>query len=264
MRNMTVPLAAHRISALRKFDRPTVAIGVVDETGSTNADLLATLDLLPSATLLAAEVQTAGRGRAGRQWYSARGEALTFSLAWKFRLPVQSLVGLPLAVGVVIAEVLSQFGVDARLKWPNDVLRDGQKLAGILIETASSGRNDVWAVVGIGINIGVSERLGAQIGRTYANMPAAAIDRNSLLAALLDGLAEAFPQFEEFGFKAFITRWNALDAYAGQMVRIDDGGRVLYEGLIAGVDEIGRLLLDTDAGRMAVMAGDVSLRLQEG
>lgn len=265
MRNMILPLAAERVLALRRPDAGPAAVLVVAETGSTNADLLADLGRITSPTLLAAERQHAGRGRAGRTWLTAPGQALTFSLAWKFHQPLQSLVGLPLAIGVVIASALAPFGVAAGLKWPNDVLIADQKLAGILIETAAaSAKDEVWSVIGIGINITASASLQAQIGKPVACMPVPDLDRNALMAALLDGLVDSLPQFERDGFAAFIARWNALDAYAGKPVRIIDGDRLLHEGRNAGVDEIGRLLLDTVSGQVAVMAGDVSLRMQEG
>jgi BirA family biotin operon repressor/biotin-[acetyl-CoA-carboxylase] ligase len=267
MRTMTFPLSRQRIADLRQSGAQPIAIEVVAETGSTNADLLARLDSLPLPTLIAAEMQTAGRGRAGRSWHSTPGTALTFSLAWKFAGPLQALVGLPLAVGVVIAETLGKFGVDVRLKWPNDVLKDGSKLAGILIETASV-RNDadsgVWAVIGIGINTASTDSLAAAIGRPVADLSASGMDRNMLLASLLDHLAAALTDFDRVGFAGFAERWNRLHAYAGRQVAILDQGRVLHEGAAVGVDGGGRLLLDTAAGRVTVTAGDVSLRALEG
>lgn len=267
MRNMTIALSPERIAASCRTAAQQVAIEIVAETGSTNADLLAGLDALTSPKLLVAGQQTAGRGRAGRVWHSAPGATLTFSLAWQFNRPVHALVGLPLAVGVVIAEVLALFKVDARLKWPNDVLHDGKKLSGILIETASAknaGREGTWAVIGVGLNIAVTDSLAAQVDRPIADIPLlAALDRDMLMATLLNGLAEALVLFETEGFKPFMARWNRLHAYAGQQVVILEGGQVLREGVAIGVDEIGRFLLDTAAGQVGVMAGDVSLRVRE-
>jgi BirA family biotin operon repressor/biotin-[acetyl-CoA-carboxylase] ligase len=267
MSNMTTMLIPQRIAALCRDSAQQVAIEVVTETGSTNADLLSRINQLSTPLLLAAESQTAGRGRSGRTWLSVPGASLTFSLAWKFRRPVQDLVGLPLAVGVVIAEVLAQFKVDVRLKWPNDVLKEGKKLAGILIETMSaknSSDNEVWAVIGIGLNIALPEQLAGQIGQSAADAAALQPERNALLAALLNGLSESLVLFEEQGFSAFVERWNRLHVHTGQAVVILDGGRTVREGIAAGVDPIGRLLLDTADGRIAVMAGDVSLRARGG
>lgn len=267
MRSMNLSLSAQDIAAACRAAAQPVAIEIVAETGSTNADLLSRLDSLTSPVLLIAEQQTAGRGRAGRVWHSAPAATLTFSLAWKFKCSLQGLAGLPLAVGVVLAEVLALFKVEGRLKWPNDVLKDGNKLAGVLIETVSV-KNDlsggVWAIIGIGLNVAMPASLAAQIGGPVAAMQSLPLDRNCLMAALLNGLSEMLGQFDSAGFGAFAARWNRLHAYAGRQVVVVDHGQVLYEGKAVGVDDSGRLLLDTVAGRVAIVAGDVSVRAVEG
>jgi len=282
MRGMTVQihaptsaashLSAARIAAFAGHHAERCQIEVVAETGSTNADLLARVAsgkprALSAPTLLVAETQTAGRGRAGRAWLTAPAAALTFSLAWPFAAPLHALVGLPLAVGVTIAETLADFGVQVQLKWPNDVLQGGRKLAGILIETATAPDQQVWAVIGIGINLSVPQPLQEQIGQRAASLPApAAQDRDLLLASLLSALAQNMRQFESQGLPVFVERWNRLHAFAGQQVLILDQGKVLHEGRALGIDQIGRLMLQTDgsASPVAVMAGDISLRAKEG
>ena len=240
-----------------------VAIEVVAETGSTNADLLVRAGTLAGPTLLVAEAQTAGRGRAGRSWLSAAGSALTFSLAWKFRGPVQRLAGLPLAVGVALADCLAQQGVPVQLKWPNDVLREGGKLAGILIETQNAADGGVWAIIGIGLNLVMPDELEQRIGRSVACAPwLAQMDRDTLMARLLDALAAGLAEFDAAGFAASSARWNRLHAYQGMAVKVIDAGVVLHEGTAAGVDDSGQLMLDTACGRIPVVSGDVSLRLQ--
>ena len=246
-----------RIAAL---SRAGVAVEVVRETGSTNADLLARAAQLEAPLLLIAEHQTAGRGRAGRSWLSAPGHSLTFSLAWRFDGGLHALTGLPLAVGVALAETLGRLDQQVQLKWPNDLLKDGDKLAGILVETQPAA-GATWAIVGIGLNLAMPDELEAQIGRAVAAVPwLARMDRDTLMAAVLDGLAQALREFAAKGFAAFSARWNMLHAYQGQPVTIVDRGEVLHEGLAAGVDDAGRLLLDTEQGRVKIVAGDVSLR----
>jgi BirA family biotin operon repressor/biotin-[acetyl-CoA-carboxylase] ligase len=242
---------------------PAITIEVVEETGSTNADLLARAATLSAPVLLVARNQTAGRGRAGRSWLSSSAGSLTFSLAWKFDGGLARLTGLPLAVGVALADTLARLGVQVGLKWPNDVLRDGDKLAGILIEAQAAPGGGVWAVIGIGLNLVMPDELEAQIGRSVASLPwLAGMDRDALLAALLDGLAGALHEFERAGFAAFSARWNLRHAWQGETVTVLDRGAVLHEGSAAGVDDAGRLLLDTPEGRVAVLAGDVSLRVK--
>lgn len=252
---------AERIAALSHAGVP---VEVVPVTGSTNADLLARAAQLTDALLLVAEHQTAGRGRAGRSWLSSSENSLTFSLAWKFDGGLQQLSGLPLAVGVALGDALGRLGVQVQLKWPNDVLKDGDKLAGILIETQSLPAGGTWAVIGIGLNLIMPDEVEALLGRSAAGAPwLARMDRDVLMAALLDALAGALRLFAQQGFAAFSARWNLRHAWQGRHVLILDNGQVLQEGLAAGVDDCGRLLLDTAEGRTAVLAGDVSLRVKE-
>lgn len=279
---LTSSISSERISALCGPAAREIAIEVVTETGSTNADLLARVEHLPPRQLLLALSQTAGRGRSGRSWLSSTDASLTFSLAWKFRRPLHELIGLPLAVGVVIAETMAGMSIPAQLKWPNDVLLDGKKLAGVLIESTAAADHGVWAIIGIGLNVTMPQALAARIGQPVAQMAhapdaaaetpanvarraaldAAPIDRARLLARLLDALAVAMNLFEDQGFAAFQARWNGLHAHAGQAVVIIDQGKTLHEGVARGVDACGLLRLDGAAGALAVMAGDVSLRVQ--
>lgn len=250
--------------AIARLSGCAVAVEVVPETGSTNADLLARAPRLESNLLLVAERQTAGRGRAGRSWLSAEGGSLTFSLAWRFDAPLHALRGLPLAVGVALAETLDGMGVKVQLKWPNDLLKDGAKLAGVLIETQAGRDGALWAIIGVGLNLSLPDALEVAIERPVANAPwLARMDRDTLMAALLAGLASALHEFEAGGFAAFAARWNRLHAWSGCEVAVQDGACVLQQGRAAGVDDSGALLLDSDAGRVAVMAGDVSLRMLE-
>ena len=250
---------ADRISALSTSG---VAVEVVQETGSTNSDLLARAASLAAPVLLVALHQNAGRGRAGRSFLTAAGGALTFSLAWHVGGPLQRLSGLPLAVGVALAEALAALDVPVQLKWPNDLLKDGAKLAGMLVETQSAPGGGTWAIIGIGLNLTVPDALEQQIGRSVAAATwLARMDRDVLMAALLDALAANLTAFAAAGFAPFAARWNSRHAYQGQDVNILDNGAVLHAGRAAGVDDTGALLLDTPAGRVVVHAGDVSLRL---
>lgn len=245
---------SHRAAATLQFD-------VVDSTGSTNADLRARLSVLTQPVLLAAEVQTAGRGRAGRRWADAAGDSLSFSLAWRFGGDFGQLCGLSLAVGVLVAETLRAHGWAVGLKWPNDLLLGERKLGGILVETVSA-RPGTWAIIGIGINVHPNTARDATAGTATASLASTGIDRNPLLAALADALADGLPLFDAQGFSPFVPRWLALHAYQGEAVDLIEQGRLLQQGIASGVDEMGCLLLDTRAGRIAVLAGDISLRKQ--
>lgn len=234
---------------------------VVALTGSTNTDLRARLPGLTKPVLLAAEQQTTGRGRAGRSWIDAAGDNLSFSLAWHFGGELGKVSGLSLAVGVLIAETLRAGGWDVSLKWPNDLLLDGRKLGGILIDTVST-RPGAWAIIGVGINVHPHPERDAAAGTDTASLASDGVDRNALLASLADGLAEGLPLFDLQGFTPFVPRWQALHAYAGEAVDLIEGGRLVQQGIARGIDDMGCLLLDTRAGRIAVLAGDISLRKQ--
>ena len=240
----------------------SVQIEVVAETGSTNTDLMRRAQTLAGPVLLVALHQTAGRGRAGRTWHSEAGAVLTFSLAWHFSLTAQQLMGLPLVVGLAVAETLREMGVPVSLKWPNDILKDGKKLGGILLESCPGAEGGSWAVIGIGLNLSVPDALEARIGQAVADaLWLAQMDRNHLLAALTHALQVRLAYFEQVGFAGFVARWNHLHAFANQVVTVQDQGRVLQQGVALGVDDSACLLLQTETGLARVHAGDVSLRL---
>jgi BirA family biotin operon repressor/biotin-[acetyl-CoA-carboxylase] ligase len=256
-----------RIAAALRCAVPDLVIETVQATGSTNADLLARVGQMTGPVLLVADQQLAGRGRAGRTWHSQAGASLTFSLAWRFCVPMQALTGLSLVVGVALADALAQRGEQVQLKWPNDLLCDGKKLGGVLIETALDphATGSVWAVIGVGINLQQSDALCDAIGHPVASLLATvAVERDALMAALLDHLCSELGRFEHEGFGVFVSRWNALHAHRDQFVSIVDRGQTLFDGIARGVDVQGCLLLDTVDGLRAVVAGDVSLRTAQG
>ncbi len=263
MKPLTSPLHPDEIALHRPHLAQILALEVVAETGSTNSDLLARCTTLAMPTMLVAETQSAGRGRAGRSWLSEPGSALTFSLAWPFHHRPQALLGLPLAVGVALAEALAALEVVVQLKWPNDVLKNGKKLAGVLVETTMIG-DVTWAVVGVGLNLRMPPELEAQIGREVADATwLAQMDRNRLLAILLEHLVACLQKFDVAGLAPFVEIWNALHAYAGQQVNILDQGKAVRSGVALGINQQGCLLLQDERGPIQpVMVGDVSLRLE--
>jgi len=268
MRDMTDSLNAAQIAAFLRTPPQTLGLEVVAETGSTNADLRARAAELPGPWLLAAEAQTAGRGRAGRVWQAAAGDSLCFSIAWPFAGGLSQLTGLSLAIGVALADALRSQQIPVQLKWPNDVLLNGAKLGGVLIETASSNRAAVWAVIGIGLNVrrnlqrdtAVDQALAALEDPSAQNGPSQAIDRNQLLAELADTLVAALQLFEQAGLAAFVERWHRYHAHGGLAVDILENGERLHSGTARGIDVLGCLILDTQQGPMRLASGDVSLR----
>jgi BirA family transcriptional regulator, biotin operon repressor / biotin---[acetyl-CoA-carboxylase] ligase len=265
-------------------------IEIVEETGSTNADLMARLKALPQKRdalarpiVRVAYLQTAGRGRRGRTWVAQPGDALLFSIACVLPRPLEGLAGLSLAIGSALVDGLRTLPVAApgqiALKWPNDVLLEGDKLVGILVETAWSTADATAVVIGIGTNVRGEDALAAKVEALNAAGGAAAVvpgttptalsrawpnaNLTDTLAAELNALETALERFGAAGFAPFQARWNACHAYAGREVAIYEQGKELLRGVTAGVDERGQLLIDTPNGRETVTTGDVSLRLAD-
>lgn len=247
-------------------------VEVVDETGSTNADLTqacraATWDE-DGVRVRVAYRQTAGRGRQGRPWQGQAG--LTFSVAMPLALTPARLSGLSLAVGLAVAEALEQcdaaLGARIGLKWPNDLQIDGRKLAGILIESVPAGPQRLWAVIGIGLNLVRDARMEAALGRALAGVAEAMTpfdaqrDPTRILGAVLERLACMRTRFVADGFAPMAQAWSARDAYRDEPVRLLHDGAVLAEGVARGVDAEGHLLLETAAGLERIASGEVSLR----
>ncbi|MBV2193614.1 MAG: biotin--[acetyl-CoA-carboxylase] ligase [Azonexus sp.] len=243
-------------------------VDVLAECDSSNSRLMARAEAGASGgTVIVAERQTAGRGRRGRGWLSAPGESLTFSLLWRFP-PGTALDGLSLAVGVALARAFEALGIeDIRLKWPNDVLLRGRKLAGILIELVSSPRaaQGPAAIIGVGINLRLPAALPDDIragAAALAETGVALPETNHLLAHLLAALQQQLANFSAAGFAPLRAGWQQRHAYADRPVRLLDDVNPPREGICRGVDAQGALLLETAAGLQRVVSGEVSLRLQ--
>ena len=248
----------------------------VARTASTNDDLLARIRDAAAAgatrfapCILVTDAQTAGRGRNGRQWHSAPGHSLTFSLAWQPRRG--DLGGLSLAVGVAIADALDPPRGEAPrigLKWPNDLwLVDreplasgpsgGRKLAGILIETAPLGTGRV-AVIGVGVNVVAHAVADAASGLASLDEFDRTATPESTFSRIAPALGAALASFDAEGFAAFADRFAARDVLRGRAV-VAVGGDVA--GTASGVGADGALLVDTGERIVAVTSGEWRLRI---
>lgn len=240
-------------------------VEAVAECDSTNSRLLAKPGAA-SGSVLVADRQTSGRGRRGRVWVSAPEDSLTFSLLWRFPRRVAAMSGLSLAVGVAVVRGLAATGVDAlALKWPNDLLRrDGDgwgKVGGILVEMSMEG-DATLAVIGIGLNLRTPQQAidAALPPRGLGAATGAALDRHSVLAAVLAELVRAGDRFAADGLAPYVDAWQRLNAFAECEVALEEDGRPVAAGRCCGVDAQGALLIDVGGRRQAHLSGDLSLR----
>lgn len=211
-------------------------------TGSTNAEARTLAHGgAPHGTLVTSAEQTAGRGREGRRWLAPPGSALLCSLVLRDVPPLLSL-----RAGVAVADALA---ADALLKWPNDVLIDGRKVSGILVE---SRPREAWAVLGIGINVAVSlAELPEELRETAGTL---GLDV-SAIEPLLERLLETLDGWLGRPQREVRSAWRSRDALAGARVAWVGG-----EGIARGIDEDGRLLVDTGDKVQALNAGEVRLK----
>lgn len=236
-----------------------------DHLESTNSYLMKQASAgCAHATCVAASLQTKGRGRRGRAWQAGLGASLTFSLLWRFQAGASALSGLSLAVGVAIIRALHAVGVtEAQLKWPNDVLVNRQKLAGILIELQGDMEGPSAAVIGIGLNLRLPEHVKRHIDQAATDLQTLMRpppNPSELLGLLLRHLAEVLSEFESNGFEKLRDEWIEHHAYHNQpvLMLLPDGRQ--SHGIVVDVASDGVLMVETATGVQRFTAGEISLR----
>jgi BirA family biotin operon repressor/biotin-[acetyl-CoA-carboxylase] ligase len=247
-------LAGIPLGGMRFFDR----------IGSTNEVALAWVgEGAPDLALVYAEEQIAGRGRAGRTWFSRRGAALAFSLVLLPAPAEQWFVSRLTALGALaVAEALAGVHLVGQIKWPNDVLIQGRKVCGVLVESIWQGDGVKGVVVGIGVNVlaeSVPPPAGLNFPATCLESEAGTvIDRPPLIRAILLGLLRWRPHLDT---AEFLQAWESRLAFRGQEVEVHQQGRPVQRGLLEGLDPDGSLRLRSVQGAVAsIQFGDVHLR----
>ena len=230
-----------------------------ERVGST-MDVVAELAFAgaPEGTAVVADVQTAGRGRSGRAWYSEPGSAILLSVLLRPRLPAQRFGTLPLVFGVAVAEAIERIAeLRPRLKWPNDVWLDGRKVAGVLLTSRIAGAEG-FAVLGVGLNVtAAADELPA--GATSLAIAAGhPIDQNSMLDLLLDRLDAAYRSWDAADGRPNLAPWRERAALIGEPVTVEIAGESAA-GTLLDIDEDGALLLGQEDGTIQrMMAGDLT------
>lgn len=230
-----------------------------DVTASTNDDALqAARNGAPQGALFGSEAQTSGRGRRGSHWFSEPGAGLWFSLLLKPKLSAELAPGLSLCAGLAVRDaVASRTSARVQVKWPNDVLAGGLKIAGVLIESQVSGHTLGSVVIGIGLNLEQRAFPDELAGIATSLLLSGATERarEPLLADLLGGFESRLERLEARGVAGLSDELRRYDALLGRRLRVGE-----HEGIGAGVDETGRLLLQTPSGATeAVASGHVTL-----
>jgi BirA family biotin operon repressor/biotin-[acetyl-CoA-carboxylase] ligase len=248
-----------------KVERLDVLLAV-DSTNRHVAELAAPEG--GAAHICVTEIQTAGRGRRGRSWVAPFGSGVCLSIGWQFSEAPPTFSALSLAVGVASVKALERFGAhDVGLKWPNDLMWQGRKLGGILIEMRGESAGPAQVIIGIGINMRMPAAVRLQLAEHQAVLVADVHEmlrdrtptRNALISALIEELTAMLEVFATDGFERFADDWRALDVLHHANVKIITGNDTTL-GIACGVDDDGALLVDVDGELKRFVSGEVSVR----
>lgn len=245
-------------------DRLRDRLTLLEATDSTNRYLLERAAASFAGAVCLAEAQAHGRGRRGRAWVATPYHNLLLSMGWRFASGPGIVAGLSLAAGVALVRALEEYGVrGVGLKWPNDVLWEERKLAGLLVDVQGEASGPSLAVLGVGVNGFLSERDAARIDQPWTDLvriTGATVDRNRLAALVIRELRRMFEVFADKGLAAFRDEWQRRHLYHGRRVRLLAGEREIT-GTVEGIDAHGALLLRNARGGTQVFhSGEISLR----
>ncbi|MFQ6594147.1 MULTISPECIES: bifunctional biotin--[acetyl-CoA-carboxylase] ligase/biotin operon repressor BirA [Pseudomonas] len=238
---------------------------ISDSVDSTNAEALRLVDAGSAAPFLVlAEQQTAGRGRRGRKWVSPYAQNLYYSLVLRIEGGLRQLEGLSLVVGLAVMQALREAGVQrAALKWPNDVLVEDKKIAGILLELVGDPADICHVVLGIGINVNMQK--AADVDQQWTSVQletGSSVDRNHLVARLGLQLQGYLDRHKSLGFSALQEEWEQNHLWQGRAVSLIAGVNQI-DGVVLGIDRQGALRLSVDGVEKTYSGGELSLRLRD-
>jgi len=235
-------------------------IQIFDEIDSTNSESLRQIQSGHTENrVVVASSQSAGRGRRGRQWLSPKNAGIYLSMTRRYALEASALQGLSLVTALSVLEAVEDLGArKLGLKWPNDVLFEKKKLAGILLELQQKDDSRL-VVFGIGVNIKLPAESIGSIDRPVTDLATLMQETPSpvvLLAEILNHLCRNLAIYESDGFSSFEERWNYLDSYRLSEIEIVNG-ESRFIGKSLGVNSEGSLLLQTEQGVQSIVGGEV-------
>lgn len=241
------------------------AIEILPEIDSTNRYLLEKNDASAWHVCLA-EYQSRGRGRRGHNWISPFAANIYLSLLWEFSGNISELAGLSLVVGIAVVRVLRRIAKQSiNLKWPNDIIVDNHKLAGILIEISGDAAGPCKVVIGVGINVNLSNSKTDIIDQPWVDLTTimqTTPSRNQVIGLLLNELQAVLHDFQKIGLNGFIHEWQQYDALVSHPIVLQTQ-RGNISGIANGIDEQGNLLLNQNGQVLRFNSGEVSVRLAE-
>lgn len=249
-------------SHLPQTCRNKIKLEVLSEIDSTNQYILEGIKSgKRSGNVVLGEYQTAGRGRRNRPWFSPFGTNIYISFLWKFEKDPSELFGLSLAAAVAVANALEKYGITkVQLKWPNDVLWNYKKLAGILIELIAESHSSTYIVMGIGLNVSMPNTQAIEQPWTDLRLITNTKPKRNLMASyLISEVIEMFELFQQKGFGHFIKHWQTLDAYYNQPVQLTTTTQE-FKGIAKGINQRGEFLLLHNNDELTFLQGDISLR----
>ncbi len=237
--------------------RQVVRLGVVDST-MDEAAVLADAGA-PEGMVVVAEYQAAGRGRSGRVWQAPPGTSLLLSVLLRPTVPLDRLSTLPLAAAVAVAEAIDGVmgeGPSVRLKWPNDLWLDEQKVGGILLVARSAAHGLPRAILGVGVNVNVDPQDLPPAATSLSASTGMSVDREVLLNAVLHHLDAAYGAWQVDAGASATAAWTRRAALVGEAVTVEVSGRQ-RRGVMLGIDDDGALLLDGEGEVERIVSGDV-------
>lgn len=240
------------------------SVEVLQSVDSTNSHLLGQQTEVGRARLCAAEAQSAGRGRRGNEWLCAPHKNIMMSVSWGFSHWPNSITGLGLAVALVITERLNEdYDLNVKIKWPNDLMINDRKLGGILIDVAGEAGGVCNVIVGLGLNVHQPDWSGSDNSYAWQDLYSLGIqiNRNELIAKLVNDLLGMLGGFELSGFAPLAPIWNQHSSYAGKTISVGNGNHQIV-GEMQGVDLNGALIVEDSLGATHIFSeSNVSVRL---
>lgn len=259
--SLKIPMELFNKSKIDQYYQADSRVEILPIIDSTNQYMLDKIPDLKSGDCCIAEFQSKARGRRGRQWFSPFGTNLYFSMYWRLEQGIAAAMGLSLVVGIVVTQTLRELsGQNIKVKWPNDLYLNDQKLAGILVELAGKTGDCAHVVIGIGVNLNMTNPDTNIVNQKWANL--GNINRNLLVAKIAKTLRENLEKFEKNGLAFFIDDWNHLDNFIHRPVKLLIGDEVI-RGIAKGINDQGALLLEQDGKIEAYIGGEISLRSDE-